>query len=535
MTAKQLSPGFRLGRYKVLAHIATGGMGTVYKASDEKLGRIVALKVLDSSMAENANTLERFRREARHAARLSHKNIVTLYEYDQIGDFHILALEYVDGIDLYDYIERKGQLAPEESRRILVQAVKALDHAYQQGITHRDIKPSNFLLTRDHDRMRVKLTDMGLARTANDEEFRVTRAGSTVGTIDYLAPEQARNSADADIRSDIYSLGCTLYHMLAGRPPFSEGGLGERLLKHLQEDPPDVRQFNPRVSDEMWALMCRMMAKRPEERYQTPTQLLRDLKALPPQSSDGEPARLPRRREPTRGAPAGLGSSAILPPDSPSGLKTLISAPRSHLAEDDPSVLNVRYEHQQAAAQQFARAEEARNNGNYDYAIQLLLSCTKFNPVSIAYRQALREVSKAAASHRRLGSWLAPLTTLTTRARLQAAKRARQYRKVLEEGEAVLVRHPSDVKTQMAMAEAAEELGLGHLASWMLEELRQQDPRYLPAHRALAYLYEKQKQYSDAIAVWELVRKVAPHDGEAARKINDLAASDTIARGNYGR
>ncbi len=312
MSSERLNPGERLGKYKVLAHIATGGMGTVYKASDEELGRLVALKVLDTSLADKPNTLERFRREARHAARLSHKNIVTLYEYRYENGRHFLALEYVDGIDLYDYIERKGRLAPEESRRILIQAVKALDHAYKQGITHRDIKPSNFLLTRDHDRMRVKLTDLGLARRADEEDFRITRAGSTVGTIDYLAPEQARDSAAADIRSDIYSLGCTLYHMLTGNPPFSEGGLGERILKHLQDDPPDVRQFNAKVSEELWTLLQRMLAKKAEDRFQTPAELLKVLKALPPQASDGEPLRLPRaaprarrcRRRPTTKAAA---------------------------------------------------------------------------------------------------------------------------------------------------------------------------------------------------------------------------------------
>src|SRR6185312_10614519 len=130
MSSPTISPGVRLGKYKVLAHVATGGMGTVYKASDEELGRLVALKVLDSGMAGKPSTLERFRREARHAARLSHKNIVTLYEYGQADGLHFLVLEFVDGIDLYDYIERKGRLAPEESRRILVQAVKALDHAF---------------------------------------------------------------------------------------------------------------------------------------------------------------------------------------------------------------------------------------------------------------------------------------------------------------------------------------------------------------------------------------------------------------------
>ncbi len=165
----------------------------------------------------------------------------------------------------------------------------------------------------------------------------------------------------------------------------------------------------------------------------------------------------------------------------------------------------------------------------------MLLSCTKFDPVSIVYRQALREASQAAPGRRRAGGWLSSLTSLTTRARVNAAKRVGQFRKVIEDGEEVLVRYPGDVKMQMTMAQAAEKLNLLHLASWMLEEIRRHDPRHLPAHRALASIYERQKQYSDAIAVWEDVRKFAPHDSEAARKIQDLAAADTIARGNYRR
>jgi serine/threonine protein kinase len=542
MSPQLLNPGTRLGKYKVLSHIATGGMGTVYKASDEELGRVVALKVLDANMAEKPNTLERFRREARHAAQLAHKNIVMLFEYGQAEGMHFLALEYVEGIDLYDYIERKGRLAPEESRRILVQAVQALDHAFQQGIIHRDIKPSNFLLTRDRDRMRVKLTDMGLALNANEETFRVTRAGSTVGTVDYLSPEQARNSASADIRSDIYSLGCTLYHMLAGQPPFSEGGLGERILKHMQEEPPDIRRFNPQVSEELWALLQRMLAKEPEARYQTPGELLRALKALPPQATDGSPVRLPRRTKtatrtpPPSSAPGSSGSSSqLLPEPIEPDTKETAPRPKARQIEDDPTLLGLRPDQLQTAARQYQRAEEARGNGNIDYAIQLLLNCTKFDPVSIVYRQTLRDIRKTGASRKRLGSWLASLSTLTTRARLNAAKRAGQFRKVLEDGEDVLVRYPGDLKTQMVMADSAEQLGLTHLASWMLEEARRQDPAYLPAHRALASIYEKRRQYSEAIAVWELVRKLAPHDAEALRKIQDLAASDTIARGNYRR
>jgi serine/threonine protein kinase len=539
MASERLKPGDRLGKYKVVAHIATGGMGTVYKATDEQLGRLVALKVLDSKMATKPNTLERFHREARHAAKLIHKNIVTLYEYGQAKGRHFLALEFVDGIDLYDYIERKGRLAPEESRRIVIQAVQALDHAYKQGITHRDIKPSNFLLTRDHDRMRVKLTDLGLARKADEDDFRVTRAGSTVGTVDYLAPEQARDSAAADIRSDIYSLGCTFFHMLTGNPPFPEGGLGERILKHLQEDPPDIRQLNPLVSDELWALLLRMLAKRPEDRFQTPAELLKALKALPPQANDSEPLRLPkapyeRAKPPSSDDDQDNDSSTLTFPAAPMELQAVVM-PRPNYVEDDPLVLDLSREHLHAAARQYERAEEARANGNLDYAIQLLLNCTKFNPVSITYRQALREVSRAAAKQHRLGSWFASLTTLPTRARVNAAKRARQFRKVLEEGEEVLVRHPGDVGVQMSMAEAALELQLTHMAVWMYEEIRQHHRRHLPAYRALASLYERQRQYSDAIAVYEELRKLNPNDVEVARKINDLAASDTIERGNYRR
>ncbi|MHB1425314.1 MAG: protein kinase domain-containing protein [Gemmataceae bacterium] len=549
MSSDRLSPGSHLGKYKVLAHIASGGMGTVYKAFDEMLGRLVALKVLDTDMADKPNTLERFRREARHAAKLSHKNIVTLYEYGQADGLHFLALEYVDGIDLYDYIERKGLLAPEESRRILIQAVQALDHAYKQGITHRDIKPSNFLLTRDRDRMRVKLTDLGLARMAGEEDFRVTRAGSTVGTVDYLAPEQARDSASADIRSDIYSLGCTLYHMLTGNPPFSEGGLGERVLKHLQEEPADVRQLNPLVSGEMWALMQRMLAKKAEDRFQTPAELLKALKQLPPQASDGEPLRLPKTpsaRKPSF-APhdeQNSGTSTLMFPEvQPSSASPLpgggwggvAASSTPQLVEDEPALLGLSAEHLQTAARQYERAEEARANGNLDYAIELLLKCTKFNPVSIAYRQSLREASRAVALQRRAGGWFASLTALTTRARVNAAKRAGQFRKVLEDGEEVLVRDPSDVKMKMTLAQAAEELDLVHLASWMYEDIRRQHPRHLPAYRALASIYERQRQYSDALAVWEELLKAAPHDTEAPRKINDLAAAETIARGNYRR
>jgi len=244
MTLNPLEPGARLGKYEVLAHVATGGMGTVYKALDTELRRTVALKVLPNYLARDKPLLERFQREAKAAARLSNSHIVTLYDsdHDAERDLYYLALEFVDGVDLGAHITRKGRLAPEESRRILLQAAKALDHAFEMGVVHRDIKPANLLLARVGPKTVIKLTDLGLAMTDNEDEYKVTREGSTVGTVDYLSPEQARDSRSADIRSDIYSLGCTGYHMLAGKPPFAEGGLGERVYKHMNVEQTDVRE-----------------------------------------------------------------------------------------------------------------------------------------------------------------------------------------------------------------------------------------------------------------------------------------------------
>lgn len=278
--AKGTRRPIRLGKYEVIRHIATGGMGAVYLARDTVLGREVALKVLPPEMAKNEAARKRFEQEASHAAKLRHENIVTLFDVGEVNGAHFLAMEFIEGTDLHEYISRKGRLDAEEARRIVIQAAKALDHAYKQGIIHRDIKPSNFLIVGQNDQLVVKMTDLGLARKADDDETRLTRDGTTVGTVDYMAPEQARDSRKADIRSDIYSLGCTLYHMLAGQAPFPEGGLTEKLYKHVEEEPPDVRQFNPKVSDALRTVLGRMLAKKPGDRYQTPADLLKDLTHL---------------------------------------------------------------------------------------------------------------------------------------------------------------------------------------------------------------------------------------------------------------
>jgi len=286
----------RIGKYEVKSYIATGGMGAVYRAVDVDLGRTVALKILQPDLARKPKVVERFRREARSAARLNHENIVTVYEFAEIDGTYLLALEFVEGKDLHEYVATQGRRPPEEACFIVTQAARALAHAHGQGIIHRDIKPSNFLLTRKDERQHLKLTDFGLARAVGEDEpalvpgraqggppdyvARLTTLGSTVGTVDYMSPEQARDSGSADCRSDIYSLGCTLYFMLAGDCPFPGGTPAERLLKHVELPPPDVRVVNPAVPDGLAAVLERMLAKNPADRYQTPQELLHDLENM---------------------------------------------------------------------------------------------------------------------------------------------------------------------------------------------------------------------------------------------------------------
>ncbi len=267
----------RVGRYEVLAHIATGGMGAVYRAVDRDLKREVALKILNPELVVHPGIMERFRREARAAASLHHENIVGVYEFGEDKGSHFIAMEFVEGEDLHTYVHRKGRLAVDEACEVLEQALRALQHAHEQGVVHRDIKPSNFLITHKNDKLCLKLADMGLARQQREEDFRLTRAGTTVGTIDYMAPEQARDSDTADGRSDIYSLGCTLFHMLTGRAPFPEGSIVERMYKHLETQPPDIRTLNAEVPGGLAYILARMLAKKPEQRYQTPQDALDDL------------------------------------------------------------------------------------------------------------------------------------------------------------------------------------------------------------------------------------------------------------------
>ncbi len=203
-----------------------------------------------------------------------------MYEFGEADGCFYIAMEFVEGIDLNEYVERKGPLDPEEALRLITQATKALDHAHRQDIIHRDIKPSNFLVTRRKGRLVVKLTDLGLSREVQAEEFRVTRAGTTVGTVDYISPEQARDSGTADIRSDLYSLGCTWHHLLAGKAPFAGRRPRRAAAQAPQRRSAGRAPANPRVSRATAAVLRRLLAKRPADRYQTPAELLKDLADL---------------------------------------------------------------------------------------------------------------------------------------------------------------------------------------------------------------------------------------------------------------
>ncbi|MEX1230572.1 MAG: protein kinase [Planctomycetaceae bacterium] len=265
----------RLGKYEIKKKIGAGGMGAVYLAVDVELNRTVALKILPREKAQNPTLVKRFKAEGQAAALLRHENIVTVYEAGEADGYLYLALEYVEGTDVHNLIAKRGILPVKRTIEMIRQLTRALEHAYERNIVHRDLKPSNFLIKRDGT---VKLTDMGLARSIDETtETGITRAGTTVGTVDYMSPEQARDSKAADVRSDIYSLGCSWYQMLTGEAPFSEGSLTNKLAAHATKPAPDPREKNEAVPEGVVAVIRKMMAKNPKDRYQTPAELLEDL------------------------------------------------------------------------------------------------------------------------------------------------------------------------------------------------------------------------------------------------------------------
>ena len=265
--------GFKVDRYVLLDLIGQGGMGRVYLAQDTRLNREVALKILSPERVNNPRAIARFQREARVGAQLQHENLVRIYDFGESSGRYYLVMEYIEGKTIGTMISEQGEIPPSTAVRLVRQVAMGLEHAHRKGLIHRDVNPYNILVTRDGT---AKLADLGLAIDLAEDD-RVTREGATVGTFDYVAPEQARHSHSADIRSDIYSLGCSLYHMCSGQVPFPTPSLPEKLFAHQAMEPAPLLQVVPHFPAGLSEVVQRMMRKSPEERYATPLQVAQAL------------------------------------------------------------------------------------------------------------------------------------------------------------------------------------------------------------------------------------------------------------------
>ncbi len=260
------------GKYRLLERLGAGGMGAVYLCEHVMMGRRVALKVLPIAQAEDPASLARFYREAKAVARLDHQNIVRAHDIDHEDKLHFLVLEFIDGVNLHDFVKKNGALAPARAAHYIHQAALGLQHAYQAGLVHRDIKPGNLLLDRQGV---VKLLDMGLARFFDDDGSAFAKKyeeNYSIGTADYMAPEQTQDYR-VDIRADIYCLGGTLYYLLVGKSPFQDGSLHQKMIWHQVRQPKAICALRPDVPDVLVQILKKMMAKEPERRYQTPAEV----------------------------------------------------------------------------------------------------------------------------------------------------------------------------------------------------------------------------------------------------------------------
>lgn len=278
-----------MGNYVILDRIGAGGMGQVFQARHRRMKRVVALKLLPPSLTRSKETLSRFQREVEAAAQLEHPNIVAAYDADEANGVHFLVMQFVDGPNLQELVDRQGALSIEAAVSCIIQAAKGLEYAHRKGIVHRDIKPANLL--RDADGA-VRVLDMGLARfgeatispkqpppgdsgridrlLAGDtrpSDSGLTQCGQIMGTVDYIAPEQSLDTRAADHRADIYSLGCTLYFLLVGKPMYTHDNVAKRLLAHREGPTPSLRAPRKDVPQRLEAIFRKMVAKQKEERY----------------------------------------------------------------------------------------------------------------------------------------------------------------------------------------------------------------------------------------------------------------------------
>ncbi len=277
-----------LNQYVLVSKIGAGGMGQVFKAQHRKMKRLVAIKLLPSSMTKDEAAIKRFQREVEAAAKLTHPNIVAALDADECRGMHYLVMEYVEGQDLSAVVKKQGPLSVSQSIDFILQAARGLAYAHAEGVVHRDIKPANLLVDKKGV---VKILDMGLARIegmGDAADHQLTNTGQVMGTVDYMAPEQATDTRMADARSDVYSLGCSLYRLLTGGNVYDGDTLIKKIMSHMHDAIPSLRAKRPDAPAELDRIFAKMMAKKPEDRYQQTSQLVAELEAL--RSPGGAPS-----------------------------------------------------------------------------------------------------------------------------------------------------------------------------------------------------------------------------------------------------
>jgi serine/threonine protein kinase len=340
-----------MGQFQILDRLGEGGISQVFKAWDGARGRVVALKVLRNDLAVNGDAVRQFQRELQAITRLSHPNIIKTFDASHEGVVDFFAMEFVEGMDLDRFVQRVGPLPVEQACDYARQVAQGLQHAHQMGLVHRDIKPANLFLLhpplpptpgvpfkRGPDPI-VKIIDWGLARCLKTSPTDGTNAsveqaeeekGRLIGTADYIAPEQARDASLVDIRADLYSLGCTMYYLLAGRPPFVGPSLMQKLHQHQEAEPVNLRLLRPDVPEELEGLISRMLAKRPEDRPQIPLLVVTPLRRFCA-AAGGVAGRVP----PAPGATPRPTSSHELPPAAST---VNLPRPATHTALPRPGV-----------------------------------------------------------------------------------------------------------------------------------------------------------------------------------------------------
>jgi len=282
-------PAQQIPGFQILSKLGQGAMAVVFKGKQLSLDRIVAIKVLPKRLSENQEFVDRFYQEGRAAARLNHPNIVQAFDVGESGGYHYFVMEYIDGKTVYDVLSEGVPMTETEAIRIILQSARALEHAHAQSLIHRDVKPKNLMITNSGS---VKLADMGLAREMGDYATAAAEAGRAYGTPYYISPEQIRGEITIDARADIYGLGATFYHMVTGKVPFDGTTPSAVMHKHLKDPliPPD--HLNKSLSSGVGEIIEVMMAKNPEDRYPSCTELIADLEAV----ASGEPPLQARKK-----------------------------------------------------------------------------------------------------------------------------------------------------------------------------------------------------------------------------------------------